>query len=41
MQVLGVWCLSYPKGDGDSLGEPQETTTTNGFRDSVPGNLER
>lgn len=22
MQVLGVWCLSYPKGDGDSLGEP-------------------
>lgn len=22
MQVLGVWCLSYPKGDGDKLGEP-------------------
>ena len=22
MQVLGVWCLSYPEGDGDRLGEP-------------------
>jgi len=22
MQVLGVWCLSYPKGDGDKPGEP-------------------
>lgn len=29
MQVLGVWCLSYPNGDGDRLGEPPGKNNNN------------